>query len=71
MAGCPQGPDSRSEEQDVPQGTRADEKDVQRRVPVSSYGISMRPVDRFPRRSDARTTTTCGPGPLSSPIVNS
>jgi len=36
VAGRPQGPDRRSEEQDVPQGPRADEKDVQRGAPLPS-----------------------------------
>ena len=71
MTRCPQRRHGRAQQNDVAQGARADEKDVQGRKRVRGYGISIRPVDRLPRRSDARTTTTCGAGPVSSPIANS
>src|SRR6185436_11370603 len=56
MAPPPKAGHRAAQQQHVTERARADEEDVQ------GYGTSTRAVATLPRRSVARTTTTCGPG---------
>lgn len=62
MSGGLEGGDGAAEEKQVPEGSGADQEDVQRRP---SYGRSTRAVATLPRRSVARRTTTRLPWPVA------
>ena len=68
MAGPSEGRDRPAEEEQVPEGSRADEEDAHfPRRAGGGYGTSTRAVETLPRVSEARNITTWGPGPSSGP----